>query len=449
MGMSSFGVYGKMRSQSHTAIQSSGEKERGIALVASLLLVVVVGIVGATVLETTSTEIKISGNYREAVQNFYAAEAGIAEGQARLRRMQESGSGLIGDPVVGYNPRWSAYILTSSTWAPGEDPGYSTLDTNFIPTLASQTSTIIQPNSLQSSLTYWVKIKHKTEYDAEQAGHRSGTPHYDDGDGSLSMHNAANVGKAVYYGYPTAEAEVPTQFTSPASGTSFPVELLRAVGGSTRNETTIQVELVHPPGPNPIGALYALGPVTLTGLSGIISGDDRCGVVPGIPPVYTRAPASTTGTPTFSGVPPSPVQGPVEIGLSGNIGELRPGSMVIMSDQMNQNFGSPTAYLTLYSDTSNPGNPGGLIIRNGIGYGILLVEGDLTLEGTFTWNGLILITGHLLLKGEGKGIEIRGAIWAGQVTDLTGIFDIQFDSCQVKASLLAQPLKVRSWKEEF
>ncbi|MCZ6580363.1 MAG: PilX N-terminal domain-containing pilus assembly protein, partial [Nitrospirae bacterium] len=102
MGMSFFGVYGKLRSQSHTAIQSSVEKERGIALVASLLLVVVVGIVGATVLETTSTEIKISGNYRAAVQNFYAAEAGIAEGQARLRGMQESGSGLIGDPVVGY-----------------------------------------------------------------------------------------------------------------------------------------------------------------------------------------------------------------------------------------------------------------------------------------------------------------------------------------------------------
>ena len=157
MGMSFFGVYGKLRSQSHTAMQSSVEKERGIAPVASLLLVVVVGIVGATVLETTSTEIKISGNYREAVQNFYAAEAGIAEGQARLRGMQESGSGLIGDPVVGYNPRWSAYILTSSPWTPGEDPGYSTLDTNFIPTLASQTSTIIQPNSLQSSLTYWVK----------------------------------------------------------------------------------------------------------------------------------------------------------------------------------------------------------------------------------------------------------------------------------------------------
>jgi len=47
---------------------------RGFALVAALLLVVVVGIVAATVLQTTSTEIKISGNQRRAVQDFYVAK---------------------------------------------------------------------------------------------------------------------------------------------------------------------------------------------------------------------------------------------------------------------------------------------------------------------------------------------------------------------------------------
>lgn len=51
---------------------------QGFALVAALLLVVVVGIVAATVLQTTSTEIKISGNQKRAVQEFYAAEAGLA-----------------------------------------------------------------------------------------------------------------------------------------------------------------------------------------------------------------------------------------------------------------------------------------------------------------------------------------------------------------------------------
>ncbi len=58
----------------------------GFALVAVLLLIAVVGLVTATVLQTTSTEIQISGNHKRAVQEFYAAEAGLAEARSRLRK---------------------------------------------------------------------------------------------------------------------------------------------------------------------------------------------------------------------------------------------------------------------------------------------------------------------------------------------------------------------------
>lgn len=66
-------------------VSTEMHKSQGIALVAALLLVVVVGIVAPTVLETTSTELKISENQKRAVQDFYAAEAGLAEGQVRRR----------------------------------------------------------------------------------------------------------------------------------------------------------------------------------------------------------------------------------------------------------------------------------------------------------------------------------------------------------------------------
>ena len=59
---------------------------RGFALVAVLLLIAVVSLVTATVLQTTSTEIQISGNHKRAVQEFYAAEAGLAEALSRLRK---------------------------------------------------------------------------------------------------------------------------------------------------------------------------------------------------------------------------------------------------------------------------------------------------------------------------------------------------------------------------
>ena len=77
---------------------SNVNQSRGFALVAVLLLVAVVSLVTATVLQTTSTEIQISGNHKQAVQEFYAAEAGLAEARSRLRKTDgELRSYFIGD----------------------------------------------------------------------------------------------------------------------------------------------------------------------------------------------------------------------------------------------------------------------------------------------------------------------------------------------------------------
>ena len=53
-----------------TALLNDGN---GSALIAALLLVAVSGIMGATILFATSTDLQISGNYRRAIQTFYAA----------------------------------------------------------------------------------------------------------------------------------------------------------------------------------------------------------------------------------------------------------------------------------------------------------------------------------------------------------------------------------------
>ena len=73
-------------------IDSHVNHNQGFALVAVLLLMAVVGIVTATVLQTTSTEIQISANHKQAVQDLYAAEAGLAEARSRLRKTQGAGA---------------------------------------------------------------------------------------------------------------------------------------------------------------------------------------------------------------------------------------------------------------------------------------------------------------------------------------------------------------------
>ena len=176
---------------------------RGFALVAVLLLMAVVGIVTATVLQTTSTEIQISANHKQAVQDLYAAEAGLAEARSRLRKTMGTEASFIADTAVSPDPLWTAYIVESADWSPSVDPEYASHETNVIPVPGHPTNTVVQPNSLQTGIPYWVKIRHKTEYDAERAGHKPATPHYVDLDGSHSGHSKNNRGNVVYFGYPS------------------------------------------------------------------------------------------------------------------------------------------------------------------------------------------------------------------------------------------------------
>ena len=93
--------------------------------------------------------------------------------------------------------------------------------------------------------------------------------------------------------------------------------------------------------------------------------------------------------------------------------------------------------------------PQGTAFSRPQGSGILLVEGNATLEGEVRWDGMILVTGTLFLNGQGSGIVIRGGIWAGRIDQQTGPFTVQYDSCRLQAALLAVPTRVRTWKEVF
>ena len=60
---------------------STVKNERGIALVVALIMLVLLSILGMYALSTSSTELFITGNYRNKQHAFYAATAGIERGQ--------------------------------------------------------------------------------------------------------------------------------------------------------------------------------------------------------------------------------------------------------------------------------------------------------------------------------------------------------------------------------
>ena len=427
-------------------MNSDVQRPQGFALVAALILMAVLSIIGATVLTATSTEIAVSGNYRRGLEAFYLAESGISEGRARLRGDRTSNPRLIKDPMKNYDVRWSAYILTSASWKPTDDLTFDKRLTNYIPIKQNQTNITVAPNSLQGTLPYLVKIKHKTEYDAEQDGHRSATPHYIDNDGSMRKHTRANPGSLVVYGYPVVGSPVPVQFTNHIlSEGAFPVERISAWASLKGGSARIEVDAVHLPAPRVLAAIYSKHGVSFNGPLNTINGVDRCGAVSSKPPIYTKGPSSTTGPAFFSGVPASPQQGLLDIHLSKAIELLKDGAVHVATHQFGVRWGTITDQLAVYVDASI--SPGGLSIRSMAGYGILLAKGDMTLEGPIHWRGLIISSGKVSVDGSSGGIIIEGGMWADQLVDLAGSLNVSYDSCAIQSAILSRPLVVTKWKQ--
>jgi len=422
---------------------------RGFVLVAVLLLIAVVSIVTVTVLQTTSTEIQISGTHRQTVQEFYAAEAGLAEARSRLRKTMGAEAYFVGDAGTWHDPLWTAYIVESAAWVPSVDPEYSVHDTNVMPVQGNPINTVVQPNSFQTDLAYWVKIRHKTEYDAEHAGHNSATPHYVDLDGSRSHHGKRNRGNIVYFGYPSAADRVPVSFTTNTATPWLPVERIVAHGAVKKGSVVLEEEVFHPPGPNQLGALYASGSVNLTGASGVIDGHDACGVVSSLPPVIYGGSFTRASTIRFDGSPASPRFSSRVLTLEDALVSLNAETVALNGDQINQRLGTAQAPIIFLAKGGLFVQPQGIRIQQTSGSGVLLVDGNATLGGDVQWEGMILVTGTLFLNGHGSGIEIRGGVWASRIDHQTGSLTVRYDSCLLQAALLAVPTQVRTWKEVF
>lgn len=429
-------------------VDSHVHHAQGFALVAVLLLVAVSGLVTVTVLQTTSTEIRISGNHKEAVREFYAAEAGLAEARSRLRKTLGAETAFIRDPAVPPDPSWTAYVVESAEWTPSVDPEYASHETNMVPVPGNPANTVVQPNSLQTELPYWVKIRHKTEYDAERAGHRPATPHYVDLDGSTSGHNKSNRGNVIYFGYPLAASRDPVSFTTNLPTPWLPIEKIVAHGSATGGTVVLDEEVVHQPGPNQLGALHVLGDVRLADSSVGINGHDACGAAGSLPPVVYGGTVTNAPAIQFNGNPANPLHSSFVPDPARALVALNTDATVLNAAQMNQQLGTASVPMTFYAKGGSFAQPQGILIRQTRGFGILLVDGNATLEGEVQWDGMILVTGTLFLNGHGSGIVIRGGVWAGQVAQ-TGPASVQYDSCRLQAALLAVPTRVRTWREVF
>ena len=373
------------------------DNRKGSALIAALLLVVVSGIMGATILFATSTELQISGNYRRAIQTFYAAEAGLAETQRRLSGSSVSNSVFLGDMASPHQPNWSAYVFSQSGWKSADDQTYNTLLTNYVPLLGNAMNTLALPNSVQNEMAYWIKVHHKTEYEAEQAGHRPSTPHYLDGDGLTTLHSRSNRGQLIRYGYSTDSSVRPEQFTTTLPSMYSPVEVITSYGQVEGADSILQADVRHPAGPPVWAPIYVGKEVVLSGSMITIQGLDVCGLIPsGLPPISLAPSASLLGTAGLTGNPDLPQVSPLSLDLDQQINDLRKSATPVLADLMNAKVVGSAVSPALYFAEPLSGT---LNVAQVTGYGILLVKGDLQIAAPFQWEGLIVASGQATFVG--------------------------------------------------
>ena len=431
-----------MRNGLTTLVDQDGKNATGGALIAALLLVGISGVMGATILFATSTDLQISGNYRRAVQTFYAAEAGLAEMQHRLSGATTPQ--FVGDLASPYQANWSAYVLTQPNWETTDDSTFNGLLKNYVPLTGNLTNTVVQPNSVQNQLTYWTKVHHKTEYDAEQAGHRPLTPHYVDSDGSTILHSPSTRGQLIQFGYADAPSTRPEQFTTTQPTIYPPVEVLTSHGLVEKARSILRAEVVHPAGPPIWAPLYVGKEAVFSGSLITIQGMDSCGqLTVGRPPLSLAPSASLIGTASLMGNPSTPQVSPVLLDLTQQIYDLKKGSATIAGDLIGVSAGSVLSPALRYAEPSS----GTLTISQVNGYGILLVKGNIQISAPFQWNGLIIASGQITFSdGLGPSV-VNGAMYAEQVHVLQDDVTIRLNTCPIMRTLHTLPVRILNWRQ--
>ena len=441
------------------------QNEQGAILVIALIFVCILAISGTMAYQMTSNEFLIARNFDDSKEALNAGSAGIEEARVRLGLpvydppVVDPDEDAVYDPATSTsspqypNALWTAYILTSASWQTSDDPDYDPYDTNYFPTGGSssdQSNTTITTNSPQSALDYWVKIRHKT----------------DDASGDI-----------VYYGFEDPSSSLTIKSFDTSSPTAYrPVNVITAYGIGENSGITIQAEVVHNPGPPILAALYAESDV-----DGDASSDDAtldlldiqrndncslsattpdcslCGAAPNRSDDIYLYSSDTTITPSI--VTSNPPLAPDLSDMSDGINDINVGSVNI---NVNQGITSlkewetsstPSAcYNSNYDICSSDVD---FTVDGGTdGTGILLVEGNLTIEGSTsgtTWNGLILVTEQLTLNGGTGGITIEGAVLVNGQVQINaanqGPVTIKYNSCAIDVALSSIPLRVLSWED--
>jgi Tfp pilus assembly protein PilX len=383
-----------------------------------LLMLAVLTLLGTTAVVVTSTDIQIGGNYKASETAFYAAEAGVEEARARLRGHPEGY--MISDAYPSSN-QWRAYI----------GPLTKAQEKGFIASLSEH----LRVDSAQSNVNYVVEIKHRTDA-------ADNVLYWGDHDGDGVNTRNAVVGSNIYV------------ITSKGY-----------TANSSRTVRTVEAEVTRTlpvPVPSP---LYVKTKAKIQGSSTNIIGVDACGGAhkPGVITTRDSGSIDLLGNPTILGQPVDIKYNGPDIDVASAVSTLKESAnetyTVTGATHTGKNWGEPVII--------NQQTPSTCSVRNIVYYntqgthikltgqtsgcGILLVDGDLEVNGGFAWHGIVLVTGTVTYLGGGDkhvtGGIMAGASLNGELDTVGGNANIVYCSSAINNQTFKLPLKMLSWKE--
>jgi Tfp pilus assembly protein PilX len=372
----------------------SVQNENGLILIAALTLLTALTLVAVTAFIMASTDVKVGGNFRTNQTALQVAMAGAEQARQTLRALNSA----------SVTKTDFSEELVSRVGGNAALDGY---------TSSTDDVSLASSSTFVNGYTYTAYLTN------------------DSSEGSSS----------------TTDSNAKVMITSVATGPNNTKAMV---------QTTVQLYSFSSSSPSTI---YSKDNVTVSGTSISISGADSSPACGGtaLSPIYTMDPATTTqnGNPVLTGSPATPQHGNVDIDLQSYVDTLKGGaSVTLTSDDSNGTYGSATNFVTVYADAAGTQVDGELKLTNAVGYGILLVKGDLELAGNLNWQGLIIVTGKLKTTGGGSNSKnVLGQIYSGKSdvgdSTISGSVTVSYHSCNVKNALSSQPLKLVNWKQSY
>ena len=412
--------------------------ERGIALVVSLLALALLSLIGLTLVFVSTTEVLIGRNTRAQLSNSYWAESACEEARDRMVGFLSDPAGPLSDPGK------AVYIVST----PSINPTAGTAISNpfFDPEFHTASDFTLVSSNLNRPGFAWVRITQKTERRAKY--NLDSSSHY------LSASNT-NLDGPVFYGFSTVLSQPKlTQYVNSgahlAECTGTPVyQLTVLVRDKDGIKFSSNSDISRIPVPPLRAALYAKGPISISSAGVQINGQDEAGLGSPLDALESQDTISgdlthVNGAPT-SVHPGSPFN--YEMGslcsllrppVSRSIDKVAP-TISRFADGTFAGDGLTLGRVPVNGDHSEAAYcDGSLTLSNSEGQGILFVNGDFTVSGTFSYYGLIIVRGKVSINGDsGTGVEIHGAVLscsdAGTpVSTLSGIVRIYYHSAIIQ-----------------